>query len=135
MENLKKRASHVARLVGRAEFPGADDHRRQEPSIFTVRTTEKEPELVQAAIDRLFRENGEVVAAQTKFRPKPLRTTNTLDLKFADPDMARRLCFGSLHSNVAGTRVPGGDAQGMHRARTVPSAGQGQARRMDVTPK
>ena len=56
LEKLKKRASHLPDASVEQNF--LTDSSGDASRYFTIRTTEKEPELVKAAIDRLFREDG-----------------------------------------------------------------------------
>ncbi len=67
LDELKKRASHLPDASVEQNF--LSDAKSDESEFFTIRTIEKEPELVQAAIDRLFRgDNGESMLAQTKLQ-------------------------------------------------------------------
>jgi SecD/SecF fusion protein len=63
LENLKKRAAQVPDWSVEQNFLG--DSTSDKSKYFTVRTTEKEPDLVGAEIDRLFRDDGKSLLAQT----------------------------------------------------------------------
>lgn len=80
---LKLRASTLPDLSIEQNFIGGatGDNSR----FFTIRTTEKEPELVQSSIDRLFREdNGKIMLAEIKLTVTKVGD-DTWVLRFSDP--------------------------------------------------
>jgi SecD/SecF fusion protein len=60
LENLRQRASHLPGLSAEQVFISGQDGQLPAGTSrsFTVRTTEREPELVQASLDRLLRDDG-----------------------------------------------------------------------------
>jgi SecD/SecF fusion protein len=83
IENLKRRASTLPDLAIEQNFrSGATG---ETSPYFTIRTTEKEPELVQAAIDKLFRDdNGDSMLAQIVMTVT-MKNDDTWILTFSDP--------------------------------------------------
>jgi SecD/SecF fusion protein len=81
-ENLTRRASTLPDLAIEQNFRSGDTGDKS--PYFTIRTTEKEPELVQAAIDRLFREdNGTSMLAQIAMTARKI-DANTWQINFSD---------------------------------------------------
>jgi len=84
LENLKARASVLADVSVEQIFRRDDSGERSQ--YFTVRTTEKERELVQVAVERLYRVDGQSLLAQTDFSSArdPAIKDPTWNLKFFD---------------------------------------------------
>ncbi len=82
-ENVKQRASILpdwsVEQVFRSDSSGTKSRN------FNVRTTEKEPELVQIAIDRLFQKNGESFLAKSDFKIEHDNKSNSWTLTLTDP--------------------------------------------------
>jgi SecD/SecF fusion protein len=88
LDNLKKRASQLPDLSVEQNF--LSDSSGDKSRFFTIRTTEKEPELVQAAVDRLFRgdekdENGKTKSLLATSQLQVIPGKETWTLKFIDP--------------------------------------------------
>lgn len=80
---VMKRASQVPDWSVEQNFLG--ESVGDKSKYFTVRTTEKENALVQAAIDRLFREDGKSLLAQTQLSVEPVEgDPYSWILKFTD---------------------------------------------------
>ena len=85
LADLKRRASHVPDWSVEQNF--LSDATGDKSKYFTVRTTEKEPELVQASIVRLFKENNKDLLTRTKVGIEASATEPyTWTLAFSDPD-------------------------------------------------
>lgn len=81
LANLKARASHLPDWSVEQRFRGNSIGQSASGS-FTIRTTEKEAELVQLAIERLFRDENGSLLSQTDFESTPKE--KSFDLKFVD---------------------------------------------------
>jgi len=85
LAELKSRASQVPDWSVEQNF--LSDATGDKSRYFTVRTTEKEPELVQAAIVRLFKEGKKDLLVRTKLDVEASPTEPyTWTLTFTDPD-------------------------------------------------
>ncbi len=84
LSSLKARASQLPDASVEQNF--LSDSSGDKSKFFTVRTTEKEIDLVQAAIDRLFREGGNSLLSQTKLTvtPAPASEPFAWNLTFTD---------------------------------------------------
>jgi len=83
--NVKDRASQLKDLSVEQIFPGGSSSNTS--TLFTIRTTERERELVEAATSRLFREEGgkDLLAKNEILSHDPVPKSNDTLLKFKDP--------------------------------------------------
>ena len=79
------RASHLPDVSVEQMFLSGESYPDGKSRYFTIRTTEKQPELVRASLDRLFRDKdgnslmaGAVMTYPNRARPRPARGRNCL---------------------------------------------------------
>ncbi|MSR55506.1 MAG: protein translocase subunit SecD [Gemmataceae bacterium] len=83
--NVKERASKLKDLSVEQIFPGGSASSTSQ--LFTIRTTERERELVEAAMSRLFQEaDGKALLAKNEILAvDAIKNSNDFSLKFKDP--------------------------------------------------
>lgn len=85
IEALKERASKLPDVSVEQVFIAGESFPENASKSFTLRTTEREPDLVQAMLDRLLRSNdGQPLIAATKMTIGPIQGT-TVALEFSEP--------------------------------------------------
>jgi SecD/SecF fusion protein len=83
-EDVKQRASHLPDVSVEQTYTFADDASSGKSRMFTVRTTEKQRGLVQAALDRLMRDDGKQLLEGATVTVGPV-TGPVVDLTFDKP--------------------------------------------------
>jgi SecD/SecF fusion protein len=82
-KNVAERASHLPDLTVEQIF--LSSFREQDPDrsrFFSIRTTEKEPEIVQAALDRLLQENGKDLLQKVEMKDEPIKKGRDYRIRF-----------------------------------------------------
>jgi SecD/SecF fusion protein len=84
IENVRQRASHLPDVSVEQTYTLTDDSSSGKSRMFTVRTTERQRALVQAALDRLMRDDGKLLLEGATMTPGPV-TGPTVELSFDKP--------------------------------------------------
>ncbi len=136
---MKQRASHLPDVSVEQMFLSGESFAEGKSRYFTVRTTEKQPELVRASLDRLLarrrpqdiahvRCGDDLPGGEGRDREAlPVAVNGTIDLEFSKPTSRE------LRSGVAGPRVPN-RAAGADRYRYVHTDRGGRARGRPLHP-
>ena len=72
LDDIKARASHLPDVSVEQMFLSGEKYEGGRSSYFTVRTTERQPDLVRASLDRLLRENDQPLVASTDVTAGPV---------------------------------------------------------------
>src|SRR5260370_1354754 len=142
-EDLAKRARVLRDWSVEQIFVSSEASDGGASRYFTIRTTEKEPDLVQLTINRLLRdETGKTLLQETRLE-KPVVTGRLIKLSFSDyasPGFVKTLLERELHADGirnAAFNVTGDDKakEGRHKKMTVDLSDPSLAALFDVQKK
>ncbi|MFL5339429.1 MAG: protein translocase subunit SecD [Gemmataceae bacterium] len=125
-QNVKARASVLPDWSVEQIFVSTESNAGAASRFFTIRTTEKEPDLVQVTINRLLRENGQTLLKETKLEPPVVegRYVKLVFSDFASPGFVKTLLdreFKAEGIKTAAFNVTGDDRpkEGRHKKMTA----------------